>query len=194
MTDGTPLEQHEARRQEGDSGQDPPVASDTTVPAAAADRLRLESALLEAQEETRERRLAAEVIRKELARARQDLDAERAGRQDDAERFRESLAHLRASADEAIADEQRARLDLTARLHDAEETISRLREELEASRASLAEAIAETDDLRAELQNARAECTAVVETVADARGAAADARADTERLLERLRTLGERLG
>jgi chromosome segregation ATPase len=192
MTDGTPLEQDETRLQ-GDPGQDLPVADDTTVPAAAAERLRLESALLEAQEENRERRLATEVIRKELARARQDLDAERAAHQDDAERFRKSLAHLSASADEAIADEQRARLDVTARLRDAEETMSHLREELESSHASLAEAVAETDDLRAELQNARAESTAVVETVAGARGAAADARADAERLLERLRTLGERL-
>jgi chromosome segregation ATPase len=170
------------------------VTGDKTVPAAATDRLRLESALLEAQEENRERRLATEVISKELARARQDLDAERAAHEDDAERFRESLAHLRASADEVIADEQHARLDLTARLRDAEETMSHLREELESSRASLAKAIAESDDLRAELQNVRAECTAVVETVVGARDAAADARADAERLLEQLRTLGERLG
>src|SRR4051794_15050705 len=190
MADRTPLEQHEALLQEGGPGQDPPVAGDKTVPAAATDRLRLESALLEAQEENRERRLATEVISRELARARQDLDAERAAHEDDAERFRESLAHLRASADEVIADEQHARLDLTARLRDAEETMSHLREELESSRASLAKAIAESDDLRAELQNARAECTAVVETVVGARGAAADARADAERLLEQLRTLG----
>jgi chromosome segregation ATPase len=134
------------------------------------------------------------VIRTELARARQDLDAERGAHEEDAERFRESLSHLRASADEAIADEQRARLDLNARLRDAEETMSRLHEELDSSCASLARAIAERDDLRAELQSARAECTAVGQTVAGARGAAADARADAERLLERLRTLGERLG
>jgi chromosome segregation ATPase len=171
---------------------DPPVAGDTTVPADGADRLRLESALLEAQEENRERRLAADVIGKELARTREDLDAERAARHEDAERFRASLAHLRASADEAIADEQRARADLTARLREAEETASQLRDELEASRASLAKAITERDDLRAELANARADSTAIVETVAGARGAAADACAATERLLEQLRTFGER--
>jgi chromosome segregation ATPase len=194
MTEGTPPEHYEIPPQEGDPAQDPTVAGEATVPGAAADRLRLESALLEAQEEIRDRRLAMEVIRNELARARQDLDAERERHKDDAERFRANLAHLRASADDAVADEQRATSELTERLDDAEGTIAQLREQLESSHASLAVAQSEIEDLRAELRQAREEFAADGEALTRARDAAAEARADTERLLERLRTLAEGLG
>jgi chromosome segregation ATPase len=194
MTDGTPLEHHEIPYEEAGAEQDPTVAGNTTMPGAAAERLRLESALLEAQEEIRERRLAIEVIRNELTRAREDLDAARTRHKDDADRFREGLAHLRTSADEAVAHEQRTTGELTARLGQAEDTIAHLQEQLELSEASLALAHAEIEDLRAELQQARDGSAAVVEALAGARGAAAEARADAERLLARLRTLGEGLG
>jgi chromosome segregation ATPase len=194
MSDGTPLEQHEIPHEEAGAEQDPTVAGDTTVPGATAERLRLESALLEAEEELRERRLAMEVIRNELARTREDLDAERTHHRDDVERFREGLAHLRTSADEAIADERRATRELTARLGQAEDAIAHLQEQLESSEASLALAHTETGELRADLQRAREESAAVDDVLAGARGAAAEARADAERLLARLRTLGEGLG
>jgi chromosome segregation protein len=194
MTDGTPLEHHEISYEEASAEQDPTLAGDTTMPGAAAERLRLESALLEAQEEIRERRLAMEVIHNELSRTRQDLDAERTHHKDDAERFREGLVHLRTSADEAVAYEQRTTRELTARLGQAEDTIVHLQEQLESSEASLALAHTETEDLRAELQQSRDESAAVVEALAGARGAASEARADAERLLARLRTLDEGLG
>lgn len=194
MTDGTPLEQDDIRPQEGRAGPDPAVADDTTVPGAAADRLRLESALLEAQEEIRERRLALEVISSELARTQQDLDAERARHKEDAERFHEGLARLRTSAEEAVAEEQRATRELTARLGEAEDTIAQLRNQLESREAELALAHTEAAEVRAELRQVREESAEAVEALAGARGAAAEARADAERLLARLDTLGEDLG
>jgi chromosome segregation ATPase len=194
MTDGTPLEDHEIPYEEGAAEDDPSAPGDTTMPGAAAERLRLESALLEAEEEIRERRLAMEVIRNELARTRQDLDAERSHHNDDAERFREGLAHLRTSADEAVAHAQRTTRETTARLRQAEETIAQLQEQVESSEASLALAHSDTEALRAELQQAREESAAAVEALAGARGAAAEARADAERLLARLRSLDEGLG
>lgn len=194
MTDGTPREQDEVATEVPRAEQDPTAAGDTITAGTAAERLRLETALLEAQQEIRERRLALDVIRNELARTQQDLDAERAQHKEDAERFREDLAHLRALADEAAAQEQHATRELSARLGESEDAIAELREELESSQAQLGLAHTETGDLRAELQEAREQSATAVGAFAGARDAALEARADAERLLERLRSLADELG
>src|SRR4051812_24439165 len=62
----------------------PPKATEPPAPSGAAERLRLETRLLTAEEETRELRATAERSGEELARARADLEAERERRAADA--------------------------------------------------------------------------------------------------------------
>jgi hypothetical protein len=88
---------------------------------------RLEAELLAAQQEAREAKVAEELIREELSRARMDLESDRARRAADAERFREGLAALQASADREI-DALRERV---ARLERDGDEVRRLRAEWE---------------------------------------------------------------
>jgi hypothetical protein len=103
-----------------------------------AERLRLEAELLAAREELRE----AHRSEAELSRARDDLAAEREGRAGDAVRFREGLAQVRESAEEALALEQR--------------TSEQLRDELKAAADALAAKEGELADVRGELEVAAA--------------------------------------
>jgi hypothetical protein len=61
---------------------------------------------LAAEQQTEELRAALERTEAELARARSDLDSERAGRAADAQRFRDGLAEVQASAEQALAGER----------------------------------------------------------------------------------------
>jgi hypothetical protein len=72
-------------------------------PVAATDLVRLEAQLLVAQDEVRELRAELETSREELARARVDLASERARHAEDAQRFRDGLAHVQESAEAALA-------------------------------------------------------------------------------------------
>jgi hypothetical protein len=69
-----------------------------------AERLRLQGDLLAVRSELGELRALQERLEKELARAREDLAAERAARAGDAERFRADLAHAQETAEETLAD------------------------------------------------------------------------------------------
>jgi hypothetical protein len=116
-------------------------------PVPGADQLRLESQLLVAEDEARELRAELEQSRAELARAREDLESERARHAEDAQRFRDGLAHVQESAEAALGqlraeleeaaaaragvDERMAGLETTrgeaaAALSDAEQLLSRL--------------------------------------------------------------------
>ena len=120
----------------------------------AADRLRLETQLLEETEQLEDARAIAREAEEALHRAQTDLAAERERRATDAERFREGLATVRGSAEVALAaaTEARAEADEQARSE-----ISMLRERI----AELEPASAERDAARAELARAHEELDAV---------------------------------
>lgn len=106
-----------------------PAAVDAAAEVAPGGRLRLEAELLAAGERARE--LARELTRAiaERDRARDDLEAERAGRAEDATRFRDGLATVeRAAGDELAAAQAQADAALEARAE-----AERLRAELDAA-------------------------------------------------------------
>jgi DNA repair exonuclease SbcCD ATPase subunit len=130
------------------------------------DRLRLEAELLGAGEELREAQAALRRTEEELARARADLDTEREGRAADAVRFRQGLAQVRESAEEALAAEQR--------------TAERLHDELAAGSGALAAKDAELAEMRGELEVAatfRTEIDTLQKRLEDAQGRIDTARA-----------------
>ena len=165
---------------------------------AGLERLRLEAEVLGGREELRERDEALRRVEEELGRARADLDGEREGRAADAARFREGLAQMQATAEEALAAEQSAarRLgdDLKAALDAVEAKEAELRAELdtaaavwedqqERSNAEIAELRARVDELTTAAEDAeglRSELS-VAHAEADERGAGSRPRATRSR-------------
>jgi hypothetical protein len=173
--------------------------------------------LLAAQEEVREVRAVLQQTQAELSRAREDLQAERERRADDGERFREGLAKLRESAEDALTAEQVTVTRLGAELRDAQAEIETkdaaledLRAQVEAADAARtqaeAKALAETEALatrlakleqdaeeierlRSELANRAAQIDATRAELETAHGAVDQARSDAERLLGRLASI-----
>ena len=143
--------------------------------------LRLQAALLTAEEHAREEHAAAQQAGAELARARQDLAAERASRAADAERFRETLERFRVAADEAVASEQDAAKQQGTDLHEAHQALDGLRAELEQSRQEAARLQSALEDAAEQTRAARADH-------AQASGAFDEACAGLERLLEQLKS------
>jgi hypothetical protein len=190
----------------------------TSAPAAGVERLRLEANLLAAQEQAREMAVEVERTKDELARARADLDAERERSSADAQRYREGLARVSGSVEEAVAAERGAaaqlRVDveqLQSRLteHDAaldelrreRDAIAAARDEAENHAGSLRDRIdelertsAEVVELRAELERKTGQTAAAVDALAAARTATDESRADAARLLNRLTAIVEALG
>jgi hypothetical protein len=83
----------------------PPIALDVA----------LQAQLLGAEQKAEELTAALERTEAELERARTDLESERSGRAADAERFRDGLAQVQASAEQAIAAaREQAASDATA--------------------------------------------------------------------------------
>jgi chromosome segregation ATPase len=198
------------------------AASETAQPARedrASVNGRVESVgsqaeLLAAQEEVREVRGVMEQAQAELARAREDLQAERERRAADGERFREGLAKLRESAEEALTAEQVTVTQLGADLRDAlteieakNAALEALRAELEAADAARMQALAkaeaeaeglraqlsrlesdaeETERLRSELASRAAQIDATRAELEQAQSTVDRARSDAERLLSRL--------
>lgn len=196
-------------RTAGGGGEDPrEIGEPVEQPAAPNDSVERRAAsvasqveLVAAQEDLREVRVAMQQIQQELERVRDDLQAERERRTGDSERFREALAKLRESAEEALAVEQSANSQLGSDLREAQAALEKmdadlktLRGQLEAAGSALTEAEAkagaeaealrkrvaklesdggkETERLRAELEKAR--------------GVVDEARDDAERLIARL--------
>jgi hypothetical protein len=86
---------------------------------ADADRLALQTAQLLVREETTSLRNTVEQLQRELERAQADLEAERRQRAADSERFRDGLAQIRASAEEAVAAQQATAAHAARELDDA---------------------------------------------------------------------------
>jgi hypothetical protein len=137
-----------------------------------AERLRLETRLLEETEELEEARATAREAEEALQRALADLAAERERRAAEAERFREGLATVRRSAEEALAAATGARAEAEEQ---ARSEIAALRERI----AELEPASAERDAARAELGRAHEELDA-------ARTALAAVREQAQELLGRV--------
>lgn len=162
---------------QGESGISLPVSTaehdngpaDVLLAAADADgaagRLRLEAQLLDARQELQETRVAAQRAQEELDRAQADLAAERQRGAGDAERFREGLATVRASAEEAIGAAKLAH--------------SRAEQEARAEIAALRERVAALQPAAAELETVRSELD-------DAQSMLAEARAGAQSLLDAL--------
>jgi hypothetical protein len=187
-------------------------------PAGDVERLRLEAEMLAAQQQAREMTVAAERANEELVRARADLEAERERSAADAQRFRESLAHVSDSIDETAAAERGVSAQLRTELEDAQTrvvqrdaAIGELRRELEAAAAARGEAEAHAEalrdrideleraaselvDLRTELERRGRQAEAALDALTTARTATDEARADAERLLTRLTATVEALG
>jgi hypothetical protein len=139
------------------------------TPESAAGRLALEADLLLANEEVQSLRAVVERTRRELDRARQDAEAERTRRAADAERFRDGLGRVRASAEDAIANERATARQLSA--------------DLDGARRMLADQMEETAALEQELKE-----------VARQRSSVEAACAETEHLLARLTSLRDGMG
>jgi len=138
----------------------------------AVTQLRLEAQLLDAQQQLEEARVDAqraqnelERTREELERTREDLAAEREREAVDAVRYREGLAGVRESAEQALAAGALAR--------------SRAEQEAQSEIDALRERVADLEPAAAEIEATRAE-------LAEARGALADARAGAQILLDGL--------
>lgn len=141
-----------------------PATADT-----AAGRLALEADLLLAREEALALRAEVEQTRRELDRARQDADAERDRRAADAERFRDGLGRVRASAEDAVANERAA--------------ARRVADDLEGARRMLADQMQRTEALEEALRQAERQ-----------RSGLEAACTETERLLARLTGLRDGMG
>jgi hypothetical protein len=174
----------------------PSEPAPTNGTGGATERLRLQGDLLAAQEEAREARALADRAMEELSRAHQDLDAERERHAADVERFKEGLATVRSSAEEALAAEQRTVAGLREQLvaaeaarTEAQAAVAGLEERLE----TLEQAHEDHERLRSEVELARVQ----VETARSRREAAqreaGAAREEVERLLGRLQSLHESL-
>ena len=121
-------------------------------PAGGAERFRLEAELLAEREELLAARATLQRAEEELRRAREDLTAEREGRVADATRFREGLAQMRASAEEALIAKDTEVSDLRGELEVASafraEAESALRAEIDGLRAQLDDATRRLDTVR----------------------------------------------
>src|SRR4051794_30355736 len=122
------------------------------APRPATETLRLQAALLAAQEAAREASAARRQVLQELARVREDLEAERSAHAADAERFKHGLTQVRDAGENALAATEgelaglRERVrELEGEVHDVATLDSRLataQGELDQARAEKTEAYA----------------------------------------------------
>jgi hypothetical protein len=151
----------------------------------AAETLRLQAALLAAQEEAREASAAHGQVLQELARIREDLEAERSGHAADAERFKQGLTKVRDAGEEALAASEGELAGLRERVRELEGEL----DDVAALRSRLATAEGELDQARAEKTEAHAAFDQAQTNLHETREALERARAEaaeTERLRERL--------
>jgi hypothetical protein len=181
---------------EAEAEAEPEHAPENGGPAAVGAQVEL----LAAQEEVRAVRVSLQQTEAELARAREDLEAERTRQAADSERFREGLAQVRETAERALADEHRTVSRLDSELRDAKEAAEVKDAELDA----LGEQLVAADEARTQAEaTAQSEIDALREQVAklerdggeterlraeleEADASIEQARDDAERLLQRL--------
>jgi hypothetical protein len=187
---------HEATEIAHDPPSDAGPAADTGGPTA----VRAQVELLAAQEEVRAVWVSLQQTEAELARAREDLEAERGRRAADSERFSEGLAKVRETAEQALAEKHRTVSRLDSELRDAKEAAETKDAALEALRGELvaadeartqAEAAAqsETGALReqvAKLERDGQETERLRSELGEADASIKQARDDAERLVQRL--------
>jgi hypothetical protein len=189
------------------------------VPEGGVGRVHLQAELLAAQQEVRELRTSLQQAQEELSRAQEDLGAERERRAADAARFRDGLAQVEASAEEALAAEKAASQQLGSDLREAhqamqarEAALTELRGQLEAAAAerrravsearaevdalrerlaSLEPAAEEMDQLRSDLARTREQADGARAKLEKTRSAMEEARTDAQRLLGRLTSIGD---
>ena len=206
---------HDAAEPRAETAQATPNAEGPVNGRAASVGSQVE--LLAAQEEVREVRGVLQQTQAELTRAREDLQAERERRAGDSERFREGLAKLRQSAEDALTAEQVTVTQLGTDLRDAQAEIETKNAALEALRTQVeaadaartqaeAKALAETEALgkqlaklehdgkeierlRSELASRAAQIDATRAELETAHSAVDQARSDAERLLGHLASI-----
>jgi chromosome segregation ATPase len=171
--------------------------------------LRLQADLLAAQEDIRELRAELQRAQEDLANTREALEAERARNGANAEEFRQALATVRKSAEEALAVERTAVQQLGNDVREAHELVAArdaavadLRAKLEAAASDQAEvsrlrervtvleaAAHEADALRERLSALEADATETQrlrDHLAGTHKAVAEAYTDVEAVLARL--------
>jgi hypothetical protein len=122
--------------------------------AGGEERLRLQADLFAVRSELAEAHARRERVEKELARAREDLDEERAGRAADAQAFRAALTEAQSAAEEAVSEARGEEAALRARvaeLSSAGREAERLRVRLVSVRDLLDEDTRERPDVRGDV-------------------------------------------
>lgn len=110
-----------------------PDAGAPAEPSTAPARLEAEAERLTLQEDLHLAREDARRLGEELERARADLETEREGRAEDAERYKAGLAEIRETAEAALKEQADGLSSATAEVED-------LREQLAAAQAEAADA------------------------------------------------------
>lgn len=174
---------------EADAEHDAPaehdVAPDAEASVGTAGHIAVEADLVAAEARIQQLRAALQRVEVDLDRARADLELERTGRRQDAEQFHDGLAHVRASAEQALAT--------------AQGEAQQLRDEAEASRSQLDAAESERAEAESEVAALREQVAVAdglrqrVSALEDAGADASEMRADAERLLEWLTRFAEAL-
>jgi hypothetical protein len=149
-------------------GDGAPVAP---APGDGAERLRLQADLLTAREEARELQQALQRATEGLVRAHEDLEATRTEHAADAERFRDGLATVRDTAEEAVAAERAAAEQARAERAELEAALVEARAGVEAAVAAG----------RADAERALAEERTAAQAAIEAERQAAAAALDAER-------------
>jgi hypothetical protein len=151
----------------------------------AGETLRLQAALLAAQEEAREASAARGQVLQELARAREDLEAERSAHAADAERFKQGLAQVRDAGEDALAATERELAAVRERVRELEaqlDDVAALRSRLAAAEAELDQARAENAEAHAAFDQAQVKIDETREALQRARAEAAEAQRLRDRL------------
>jgi len=162
------------------------------APRPAAETLRSQAALLAAQEEAREASAARGQVLQELARVREDLEAERSAHAADAERFKQGLAQVRDAGEEALAATERELAALRERVRELErelDDVAALRSRLATAEGELDQARAQSAEAHAAFEQAQVRIDETREALQRARAEAAEA----EQLRRRLDAVREAL-
>jgi hypothetical protein len=125
-----------------------------------ADMLRLQVALLAAQAEAREAGAAQRQVAQDLARAREDLESERAAHGADTERFKQGLAEMREAGEQAVTAAEGEVDALRRRVSELEKELegaAALRDDLRAAKSQAAEASRDLKEAETMLKRAEAE-------------------------------------
>jgi hypothetical protein len=185
------LEVHTAHAEGGADAQPETQAParDSSSARGGTERVSSQVVLLAAQEQVREIHAVLQRTEAELTRVRDDLKAERERHAAAQERFREGLAAVQASAEEALAVEQSTTQQLADELRQAKTAIEAKDATLQELRGQVDAAVAaqtQADQLRLELEQSRTQADRARAELETSRKTIDKARTDAERLVGRL--------